>query len=425
MQKKKGISLIVLVITIIVMVILAGAIILTLNNSGIINKASEAINITNEATVQEFAQTKWAEAYLETDKSQESLKEYVLDELQKAGITTKQYTIRVTTTGVSVSSKFDEDVTIAVAQLDTMLDSTTNSVTYDMYGNKMVIPAGFKVLVDDTTIYTAEDINVTKGIVIQDRTGNEFVWIPVGETIYESEASYKSITLGRYLGKNIKQPADGNTYLDEVAISDYYIEYQSTTTTANAKATNIKEFYESSIKNGGYYIGRFEAGKLNGALVCKANQTVYDYVTQSTAASLSKGMYPDNYSTGTFSSDLINSYAWDTALIFIQTFSTEEGADKYASSNKCTGYRKTGLNPDKYCNIYDLSGNADEWTTETYKRENTDSFSYENYSCCIRGGFYSTGLYGRVSNASTRSWSSDKPVNDGKWSFRPVLYVAY
>ena len=43
MQKKKAVSLIVLVITIIVMIILATAIILTLNNTGIINKSSEAV----------------------------------------------------------------------------------------------------------------------------------------------------------------------------------------------------------------------------------------------------------------------------------------------------------------------------------------------------------------------------------------------
>lgn len=49
---KKAVSLIVLVITIIVMVILAGAIILTLDNSGIINKASEAVEETNLATAQ-------------------------------------------------------------------------------------------------------------------------------------------------------------------------------------------------------------------------------------------------------------------------------------------------------------------------------------------------------------------------------------
>ncbi len=41
-MEKKGISLIVLVITIIVMIILAGAIILALNGSDIIGKATEA-----------------------------------------------------------------------------------------------------------------------------------------------------------------------------------------------------------------------------------------------------------------------------------------------------------------------------------------------------------------------------------------------
>ncbi len=53
MQKKKGISLIVLVITIIVMIVLAGAIVLTLSNSGIINKSSEAVfkqNVRNYQT---------------------------------------------------------------------------------------------------------------------------------------------------------------------------------------------------------------------------------------------------------------------------------------------------------------------------------------------------------------------------------------
>jgi len=43
MQKKKAISLIVLVITIIVMIVLAGAIILSLNNAGIINRSNEAV----------------------------------------------------------------------------------------------------------------------------------------------------------------------------------------------------------------------------------------------------------------------------------------------------------------------------------------------------------------------------------------------
>ena len=47
MQKKKGISLIVLVITIIVMIILAAAVVLTLGNAGIINKANDAVKLQN------------------------------------------------------------------------------------------------------------------------------------------------------------------------------------------------------------------------------------------------------------------------------------------------------------------------------------------------------------------------------------------
>ena len=43
-MKNKGISLITLVITIIIMIILAGAIILTLTNSGIFDKANDAVS---------------------------------------------------------------------------------------------------------------------------------------------------------------------------------------------------------------------------------------------------------------------------------------------------------------------------------------------------------------------------------------------
>jgi len=105
MKSKKGISLIVLVITIIVMIVLAGAIILSLNNAGIIEKSNEAVDLTNLANAREFAQTKWAEAYLETDKTQEALETYVLDELAEVGITEENYEIVVTEKGVTVNKK--------------------------------------------------------------------------------------------------------------------------------------------------------------------------------------------------------------------------------------------------------------------------------------------------------------------------------
>ena len=81
----------------------------------------------------------------------------------------------------------------------------------------------------------------------------------------------------------------------------------------------------SANENGGYYIGRYEARttdarrNLSQALTPiteKPNDYVYRWVTQLQAAELSRNMYSSNY----FESDLMNSYAWDTATLFLQSF---------------------------------------------------------------------------------------------------------
>ena len=51
---KKGISLIVLVITIIVMIILAAVVVISLSNTGIIDRADQAVKLTNEKTSTRF-----------------------------------------------------------------------------------------------------------------------------------------------------------------------------------------------------------------------------------------------------------------------------------------------------------------------------------------------------------------------------------
>ena len=61
---KSAISLITLVITIIIMIILAGAIVVTLSNSGIFTKANDAVDAYDIKQAQTLADTIWAEAYL-------------------------------------------------------------------------------------------------------------------------------------------------------------------------------------------------------------------------------------------------------------------------------------------------------------------------------------------------------------------------
>ena len=281
----------------------------------------------------------------------------------------------------------------------------TNTTVYDEYGNKIVVPAGFKIRVDDSTNNAT---HVTEGIVIEHGTDeNQFVWVPVG-TIYTNtdKTVSKTITLGRYSSfkfnkYDVYAPAQtAENYATTTTIDSYYTEdtlSNHNLSYGNAIARDIGAFITSATTNGGYYLGRFEAGKSNGTLVCKYDQTVYNNITQPDASSVCQSMYTDGYSRGTFSSDLINSYAWDTAIIFIQTFGT---SSKYSQTN---GYSTTGSlaatgknilsetqSVDKQLNIYDMAGNCFEWSTETYNNTNSPCISrggesggegYANYPC--------------------------------------------
>ena len=179
----------------------------------------------------------------------------------------------------------------------------------------------------------------------------------------------------------------------------------------------------------GYYIGRYEARDKSATsartsssvetnqLVCTANNYVYNYITQPKAAELSRGMYSDS----NFESDLMNSYAWDTAIVFLQKF------DNRANKTSLKPYsRQTSLNgslasqgtnnlsdvskQDVICNVYDMASNCWEWTTET--------FSSSGNPCAGRGGYYnSSGSCTSIRYDLSTSGSSDYI------SFRSLLYM--
>ena len=108
---KKGISLIVLVITIIVMIILAASVVITLSNTGVINRASQAVDLTNESAVQDLAALIWADAYMD-GKREEVLVTEVKNDLKEAGITDEKYNITITNSGVTVLIKNNWDTTL-------------------------------------------------------------------------------------------------------------------------------------------------------------------------------------------------------------------------------------------------------------------------------------------------------------------------
>jgi len=308
-------------------------------------------------------------------------------------------------------------------------NETTNSEVNDKYGNIVKVPAGFKVV-------NPED-DVTKGIIIEDVSakgattytkGSQFVWIPVGDVITDSNGSTTSITLGRYTfasngTETLVQSAEN--WSQEVAISTYYKEL-ATSSYGNATAKNLEEFITKATTSGGYYIGRYEAGDAkatdaartgtnnvsnpNNPITCKAGVYPYNYVNQSDASKLAREMYNNN---DNFDSDLINSYAWDTAIVFIQTFSGDTNYSlqvRLQSTLAKCGEATDGTNNDARCNIYDMAGNTFELSTET--SSNTSG------PCVRRGGYYIYTYYYtsyRYYNGTTYSSSYG--------SFRPTLYL--
>ena len=369
-EKNKGITLVALVITIIILLILAGISIFTLTNTGIFEKAKDTKKVSENAEIEQ-GQT--------ISEHEKELNKYLAQELT------------------------DE-------MIDKVLSTTENKVLKDSKGNIFTVPAGFKVTNDATT--------VDQGIVIEDATetatkGSQFVWIPVG-TITKADGTTVDINLNRYTFDS-----DGKATPQNGSVIDSY--YSETESKGNAIAKSIPNFKLSVIANGGFYIGRYEArtttarndkGNALIQITEKGTDQVYNYVTQRQAAQQAQGMYTSN----NFTSDLMNSYAWDTVTLFFQNCGTNPKYSRQGRGENIT-LLQTGTNTfteinkiDIQCNVYDMAGNVAEWTTETS--------SYLDNPCVPRGGFYDSKDY-----HMSHRYSNNTSISYAIIGFRPILYL--
>ena len=79
----------------------------------------------------------------------------------------------------------------------------------------------------------------------------------------------------------------------------------------------------------------------------------------------------------------MNSYAWDTAIVYIQEAGNENYANKSFVYNSL---KDTGTIGDEVCKINDMASNIDEWTTEYSSRTFTGYTGADlAYSCTRRG----------------------------------------
>ena len=420
LKESKGITLIALVITIIVLLILAGVTIATLTgDNGILGKANDAKTQTEQAKEDENLKIAIAGSYGTDGKlNLKDLKDNL--ENQKIPYTdSDKFPLEVTVNGEKKKIDANGNVTV---KLESVADSKTNGTVFndvttleDTYGNQVKIPKGFKIANDSAT-------DVTGGIVIEDATytntiGSQFVWIPVGtgeNAIKKANNGTVEIKLSRYTFKNDGTPIDQE---DNIIDSDY--QELATSNYGNATAKDIEKFKTSANSNHGYYIGRYEAGETDndGFMVCKSGQEVWNNITHPKASEVSRNMYG---SEAKVTSDLINSYAWDTAIVFIQKCGTESNSSTYSytvGQSSTNMLQATGTNIlkatnkiDKQCNIFDMAGNCSEWTTETH--------SISRNPCVNRGGSYGDSYYytsSRLYNNTSNAYSH--------YSFRPLLYL--
>ncbi len=420
-MKNKGVTLIALAVTIVVMLILAGVTISVLNGeNGIVKQAQKAKEESKIKELKEKVRIDIAGKRVENINGE--LRVSVLKEILDKYFDNVPVETQITSeTKLKAKEEYGKyEMKISDIDVGEITYETSYTIFKDVNGEQVPIPEGYIVSEN------SDENIVNKGLVISDSRGNEYVWISCTVDSSSNKLQYKRTEWGVE-----KDGTDNSRAIkDELTLKDIDVTYSKTDTDNGINEEISKEIVaqinaekESIKKYGGYYIGRYEVGKDNKTAVIKAEQEPYVNIKWSKAYELAKGIGGGEGAT----TYLCSSYSWDTAINFIQNTTGKNYATSIIgfngnwksqevkdSSGKVikpvnTAQRlNTGLTT-ALCNIYDMGGNVGEFTTELNPGTSE--------TVVLRGGFnYDNGPAGN-------RWDVSSGYANSYYGFRATLFL--
>ena len=476
LMTNKGITLIALVITIIVLLILAGVSIATLTGqNGILTQANNAKTQTEISNEKEAISLAYTRA--------------MADKKGRDNVTADDMNRQFGLNGTEATASGSNPITVS---FDSGREYTIDSNENISGPEESNIIAKIKIEGEKvTTVPTLEGFSykegtIDTGYVVVDGEGNEFVWVPVDKNQkikidVTSKEEIESITLTDPKGENILTESNlGKTYskqdqeptingiyklsvtageeAEEVELNVYSLYAQRmweldmlTEEMAKAKGfqtleeyledmqmpskeeaeTRIKEAYKTALKdkedyiesvnnNGGFFIGRYEASNNNENMIVQKDKTSWNYVSYTTALEKCTSKYTGK----SYTSSLLTGAAWDRTLGWIYETGNKTEMQIVGDSKDwgnynddtfsgTTGLINTGSKEEtKANNIYDLAGNVCEWTTEA---------ALPDYQVSRGGAYFDSAS----NNPSFCRYDFISPgyTGDSSIGFRPAIYL--